>query len=246
MSRLNLFLAVGALAVGFALARNASGQTLAPGMRSPMKNASQNQAAGKNESSFKTQNSKTSVQKVPAKDAATVTDGQVSVKTHPSKPQVFEAMCRVKAKDAANQAFNNCMGESKVGEIEKVRQEYQDKLSKMKAEYEAELNKISGKKKNAAQNPLMNNEILNEPALEEGTSETAPVENSEVSSETQTGESLRTEEPVEREAPRSKKSKSKANLVFSDQSKAAKSRAVLFTELTDVPEPVPMDVEHSH
>lgn len=240
MSRLNLFLAAGALALGFALARTASGQSLSSPGRTQVK------PAMKSAGSQRSETTKPNIQKIPAKDVAAATDGQVSVKNNPSKNQVFEAMCRVKAKDAANQAFNTCMGESKVGEIEKVRQEYQDKLSKMKAEYESELNKISGKKKNASQNSLMNNEILNEASPEEGMSETIPVENSELSSEPSPEENIKPQESVEREAPRVKKSKSKANFVFSDQSKAAKSRAVLFTELTDVPEPVPMEAEGSH
>lgn len=70
-----------------------------------------------------------------------------------TKTQAFEALCRVKAKESANLAFRSCMGESKGAEIEKIRQEYQDKLSKMKSAYESDLSRVSGKKNATVSGP---------------------------------------------------------------------------------------------
>lgn len=66
----------------------------------------------------------------------------------------YETSCRVKAKELAAQAYRSCVTENKTAQIDQMRKEYQDKLKALKAEYEKEIQRVSGKKVAKATAPV--------------------------------------------------------------------------------------------
>ena len=59
----------------------------------------------------------------------------------------YELVCRSKAKEIAAQAYRSCITENKTAEIEKLRKEFQEKLKTLKADYDAEIQRLGGKVK---------------------------------------------------------------------------------------------------
>ncbi len=66
--------------------------------------------------------------------------------SEPAAP-LYEASCKIKAKEAAAQIFRSCMSDEKNAQLEQIRKEFQDKLSEMRVDYEKELNRLSKQKK---------------------------------------------------------------------------------------------------
>lgn len=62
-----------------------------------------------------------------------------------------ELTCRAKAKEVAAEAYRTCVTDSKQAQIDNIRKEYQKKLSDLKAHYDKELKKLSGKTAAATQ-----------------------------------------------------------------------------------------------
>lgn len=56
----------------------------------------------------------------------------------------IEFMCKAKAKEVAAETYQNCVTDSKQAEIERIRKEYQSKLSELKGHYDKELKQLSG------------------------------------------------------------------------------------------------------
>lgn len=56
-----------------------------------------------------------------------------------------ELTCRAKAKEIASQAYSTCTSESKKTQIDQIRKDYQKQLTDLKAKYDRELKKVSGK-----------------------------------------------------------------------------------------------------
>ncbi len=57
----------------------------------------------------------------------------------------YELICRSKAKELAADSYRNCVTESRNGEIDKLKKDYQERLRSLKDEYEKEIDKIGGK-----------------------------------------------------------------------------------------------------
>lgn len=176
----------------------------------------------------------------------------VSGSSSSSSGNAFEALCRVKAKESANLAFRSCMSENKSTEIENIRKEYQERLSAIKAEYEKDLGRVSGRKKQADQKQqssampskssgksadsdmnriekaLMRNAILEESTsnLEDSRQES---ESSDMESEDQT------QDNSARKAPRGKTVLSKLS------ANPSPGKAILYTDMTEMPEPIPVE-----
>ncbi len=58
----------------------------------------------------------------------------------------YELSCRAKAKGAAAETYKGCVTEGRQAEVEKVRQEYQEKIKTLKAQYERDLKQAAGSK----------------------------------------------------------------------------------------------------
>lgn len=72
----------------------------------------------------------------------------VSTPATPAKvAPLFEASCKIKAKEAAVSIFRSCMTDGKNAQLEQIRKEYQEKLGAMRTEYEKELSRLSQLKK---------------------------------------------------------------------------------------------------
>jgi hypothetical protein len=56
-----------------------------------------------------------------------------------------ELTCRAKAKEIASQAYSGCTSEAKKTQIDQIRKDYQKQLTDLKAKYDRELKKLSGK-----------------------------------------------------------------------------------------------------
>lgn len=63
-----------------------------------------------------------------------------------AQPSSLELTCRAKAKDIAAKAYDSCFTEARTQQIEQIRKEYQKQLADLKAKYDRELKKVSGKK----------------------------------------------------------------------------------------------------
>ena len=63
-----------------------------------------------------------------------------------AQPSSLELTCRAKAKDIAAKAYDSCLTEARTQQIEQIRKEYQKQLADLKAKYDRELKKVSGKK----------------------------------------------------------------------------------------------------
>lgn len=77
--------------------------------------------------------------------AVSAPKAQVSTSAKPAP--LYEASCKIKAKEAAAQIFRSCMTDGKNAQLEQIRKEYQQKLGAMRADYEKELNRLSKLKK---------------------------------------------------------------------------------------------------
>lgn len=60
----------------------------------------------------------------------------------------FDVMCRIKAKEIAAEAYQGCVTEAKAQQVDQLKKDYQDKLRKMKEEYESELKRLGNNKSN--------------------------------------------------------------------------------------------------
>lgn len=82
---------------------------------------------------------------------ASLTDGTTNLSSPKEAPAkvapLYEASCKIKAKEAAAQIFRSCMTDGKNAQLEQIRKEYQQKLGAMRAEYEKELTRLSKIKK---------------------------------------------------------------------------------------------------
>lgn len=58
-------------------------------------------------------------------------------------------MCRAKAKELAASAYSSCVTEARNQQVEQIRANYQKELAAVKAKYDRELKKMSGKKQTA-------------------------------------------------------------------------------------------------
>jgi len=195
----------------------------------------------------------------------------LGINAHAQKTSpAFEALCRVKAKESANSAFRSCMNENKSAEIENIRKEYQQRLSAIKEEYEKELGRISGKtvrknesasEKRASQrssgddeSQLLKNSILDDTKdradsdMEEMDSDSSErqeeVRDTRVPKKPRFFESASSElrekrEPKEPQTP-VKNQRTQYSAKFAS-SLNAQSKAILFNDLTDVPEPIPVE-----
>lgn len=54
----------------------------------------------------------------------------------------YDIMCRLKAKEIAAETYRGCVTEARTNQIDQIKNEYQDKLKAIKAEYEQELKKM--------------------------------------------------------------------------------------------------------
>lgn len=59
----------------------------------------------------------------------------------------IEFMCRSKAKEIAAETYKNCVVDNKQAEIDRIRQEYKDKLDALKNQYNQELKGLSSEEK---------------------------------------------------------------------------------------------------
>lgn len=80
------------------------------------------------------------------------TEGTLGVQASGTSTQgkqspLYEASCKIKAKEAAASLFRSCMTEGKNAQLELIRKDYQEKLSQMRADYEKELSRLSKLKK---------------------------------------------------------------------------------------------------
>ncbi len=198
----------------------------------------------------------------------------------PQKSEAFQALCRVKAKESANLAFKSCMNENKSAEIESIRKGYQERLEQIKAQYEQELSKVSGKLPKAAptkqdikssskpdESQLMKNAILEDSTDE--IQETSQLIEQKSSDETESGrlidksqekkemsrDSQLPKAPVffesagqsgfekrEPKEPQTPPKTKREKVSFKNQIAAAsKSKAILFNDLTEAPEPIPVE-----
>lgn len=83
--------------------------------------------------------------------------------------QSYEVSCRAKAKEVAAETYRTCITENKQAHLQKIRSEYQQKLSELKNHYDGELKKLkSGTTSSAAAgatsaplvaNPEKNNKV---------------------------------------------------------------------------------------
>lgn len=65
--------------------------------------------------------------------------------------QSYEVSCRAKAKEVAAETYRTCITENKQAHLQKIRSEYQQKLSDLKNHYDGELKKLkSGNSSNVA------------------------------------------------------------------------------------------------
>ncbi len=62
----------------------------------------------------------------------------------------IESTCRIKAKEVATETYRGCVTENKSKEIERIKQTFQEKLDRLKKDYEGELAGIGAKKKGSA------------------------------------------------------------------------------------------------
>lgn len=181
-----------------------------------------------------------------------------------SQSPAFEALCRVKAKEVANQAFRACLNENKSTEIEKIRKDYADKLAKMKQDYEQELTKISGKKtadKTTSDSPVT------KPTMAEPTETTSPEPSTESENKKEAYNDTFAAErifmnnailnasiedlTVKTSGPTPSKAKRVATIALNqpDSSDLATvqvlprqgAKAILFEEGGDIPEPIPVE-----
>jgi predicted Zn-dependent protease len=58
----------------------------------------------------------------------------------------FELSCRAKAKEIAAETYKSCVTQGRQAEVDKVRQEYQEKIKALKAQYERDLKQAAGTK----------------------------------------------------------------------------------------------------
>ncbi|HEY8272315.1 MAG TPA: hypothetical protein VIG33_15595 [Pseudobdellovibrionaceae bacterium] len=56
-----------------------------------------------------------------------------------------ELTCRTKAKEIATQTYSGCVTEARNSQIDQIRKDYQKQLTELKAKYDKELKKVSGK-----------------------------------------------------------------------------------------------------
>lgn len=199
---------------------------------------------------------------------------QTSALTTAGPSPAVEALCRIQAKEAANLAFRSCINDNRSAEIEKIRQDYQEKLSQIKKDYEAELGKVSGKdgkkgnKKDAPiegskeiskdmskdyENPLMKNAILSDTPND--TSDES-LEKSEEAKEPETSGRreptpmhLETAQAQPAEAAKTetlptktvKTKKTNDKMAGSSAFKNSSGKAILYSEFTEAPEPIPVE-----
>lgn len=64
----------------------------------------------------------------------------------------IDFMCKAQAKEIAAQTYKSCVVESKQMEIERIRNEYKEKLEALKQQYSSELNSLSEAKAKKAEN----------------------------------------------------------------------------------------------
>jgi hypothetical protein len=88
----------------------------------------------------------------------------------------IENSCRIKAKDVAAETYRGCVSEQKNAQMEQIKHEYQVKLQALKAYYDAQLKKMSGKAPEATKNSEMK--------LQLKAAETAPTVKAEVDEST--------------------------------------------------------------
>lgn len=174
------------------------------------------------------------------------------------RSDAMTALCRVKAKESANLAFRSCMSESKTGEVEAIRREYQEKLSAIKAEYEKELGRVSGKgeakpaateesksfekETGDAESDLMKNAILDE--LTDEIQPRQQLIRKASKGETASRGQLEKREPKEPDAqgPRVKRGNVKPAAGKSQLAAAGRpSKAILFNDGMELPEPIPVE-----
>lgn len=176
------------------------------------------------------------------------------------------ALCRVKAKESANLAFRSCMSESKTSEVESIRRDYQEKLAAIKAEYEKELGRVSGKNdkqeiKPAVEEKSMDQEssdsesdLMKNAILEDFSDEIKPrdtlirkASQPEAASkfkqpETASRSQLDKREPKEPiQVPRTKRSKTSYKTQIASQNALATKKAILFNDGMELPEPIPIE-----
>ncbi|MFM6928677.1 MAG: hypothetical protein ACKOX6_09440 [Bdellovibrio sp.] len=60
-----------------------------------------------------------------------------------------DLMCRAKAKELASSTYSSCVTEARNQQVEQIRANYQKELAAVKAKYDRELKKMSGKKQTA-------------------------------------------------------------------------------------------------
>lgn len=60
-----------------------------------------------------------------------------------------DLMCRAKAKELAASTYSSCVTEARNQQVEQIRANYQKELAAVKAKYDRELKKMSGKKQSA-------------------------------------------------------------------------------------------------
>jgi len=77
----------------------------------------------------------------------------------------YEVQCRTKAKEIAAETYKGCMTEQRQAQIEQIRKDYKDKLSKLKNHYDKELKKLSGGSVQMQQTAALNNGV--EPSNEQ-------------------------------------------------------------------------------
>ncbi|MBK9322298.1 MAG: hypothetical protein IPM97_04985 [Bdellovibrionaceae bacterium] len=57
----------------------------------------------------------------------------------------YELTCRAKAKELAAQTYTACITDSRSAQVDQIRKDYQRQLAELKAKYDKELKKVSGK-----------------------------------------------------------------------------------------------------
>lgn len=190
-----------------------------------------------------------------------VASAQAQSQSTAPRTDAMTALCRVKAKESANLAFRSCMNESKTGEVESIRRDYQEKLAAIKAEYEKELGRVSGKKDDAKQeivpatedsksfereqsesdSDLMKNAILNDMTDEIQPRDQLIRKAPKFDSASRNQTEKREPKDSAVETPRTKKVK--ANVKAQIASRAQK--AILFNDGMELPEPIPVEAMSS-
>jgi hypothetical protein len=60
------------------------------------------------------------------------------------KSQKVQLQCKEKAKEVAQSSYTYCLNEAREGELDKVKQDYKEKLDKLKNYYDKKIKALSG------------------------------------------------------------------------------------------------------